>query len=86
VGNGISRPTAILRLIDVPRLLPVIEAARKGRPDDPGLPVTGCAYLRLTDGVAPVFEQAYFSSFALAGEAVLLRITETSLRRPPIFE
>src|ERR1039457_77927 len=52
-----SRPTAVSRLIDVPRRLPVIEAARKGRPDDPGLPVAGCAYLRLSDGVAPVVEQ-----------------------------
>jgi hypothetical protein len=30
--------------MDVPRGSPVNEAARKGRPADPGLPVTGCAY------------------------------------------
>lgn len=64
---------------------PSQEAASKGRPSDPGLPVKGSLIEQLTDGVAPGFGLPIDSSFALAGEAVPLRVTETSLRRPPGF-
>jgi hypothetical protein len=52
----------------------------------PAYPFKGALIRRLTDGVAPGFGLPIDSSFALAGEAVPLRVTETSLRRPPGFE
>lgn len=51
-------------------IAPPDEAARKGRPADPGLPVTGCAYPKTDRRRGSGFRAPIDSSFALAGEAV----------------
>lgn len=83
MGNGCnSRPTADALLIDVPRVSPVAEAARKRPTGRPRACLSYGALIQiLTNGVAPSFAARFVSSFERK-EALSL---ETSLERPPIF-
>jgi hypothetical protein len=79
VGNGISRPTGISRLTDVPRIFPVHEAAREGRPDDPGLPVIGCAYLK----AVRLRGSGFRASFCSAASPSQAKLCSFGSQKPP---